>query len=174
MTHRLVASALRPFSTQSWLPTTAPAPATSYPVLTPGQYPYLTLVSHGVLDRAAQVAYTSGQCHALAYALHDRTAWPVIALLARSVGQKPHLVHIATAPTPDTWFDIDGPTPRLDLLDRFLLPPGTTQAFAVLTPTQLLGLSAPRNALGIDPLPPPDHPAARSMVTPLLSRYPLV
>lgn len=35
-------------------------------------------VSPGVLDESSRLAYTQGQCHALALALHEATGWPII------------------------------------------------------------------------------------------------
>lgn len=35
----------------------------------------------GVLDDAAREAFTEGQCHAFAQAMHERTGWPLVAAL---------------------------------------------------------------------------------------------
>lgn len=38
------------------------------------------LVTEGVLDEAAVRAFTQGQCHAFAYALHQDTGWDIVAM----------------------------------------------------------------------------------------------
>jgi hypothetical protein len=161
-------------ATQTWLPTTAPAPGTSYPVLTPGQYPYLTLVNHGVIDAAAKVAYTSGQCHALALALNECTGWPIVAILAKSTEstQPLRLIHVVTAPRSDLWLDINGPSDPDELIERCTLRPGETSTYALINADQAQTLASPHNALGTIPACQPSPRAARSMVTPLLELYP--
>lgn len=39
-----------------------------------------TRVTPGVLDEAAEFAFSHGQCHAFAQALHERTGWPIVAV----------------------------------------------------------------------------------------------
>lgn len=54
---------------------------TDRPVTVVGQWYRKFEVTPGRLDDAAREAFTSGQCHALALALHEATGWPTTALL---------------------------------------------------------------------------------------------
>lgn len=40
--------------------------------------PSLPEPAPGVIDKAAQIYFTHGQCHALALALHEATGWPLV------------------------------------------------------------------------------------------------
>ncbi|MGW7090016.1 hypothetical protein ACWGH2_41905 [Streptomyces sp. NPDC054871] len=51
------------------------------PVTVIGQWHRTFEVTPGHLDDAAREAFTSGQCHAFALALHEVTGWPTTALL---------------------------------------------------------------------------------------------
>lgn len=39
------------------------------------------LVTGGVIDDTAREVFTAGQCHAFAYALHEQTGWPIVAVI---------------------------------------------------------------------------------------------
>ncbi|WP_433860224.1 hypothetical protein [Streptomyces kronopolitis] len=54
---------------------------TDQPVTVLGQWHRTFEVTPGRLDDAAREAFTTGQCHALALALHEVTGWPTTALL---------------------------------------------------------------------------------------------
>ncbi|KIF05177.1 hypothetical protein PL81_14640 [Streptomyces sp. RSD-27] len=54
---------------------------TDQPVTVLGQWHRTFEVTPGRLDDAAREAFTRGQCHAMALALHEVTGWPTAALL---------------------------------------------------------------------------------------------
>lgn len=46
----------------------------------PGPSELMFRLEPGVLDRRAMLAFSTGQCHGLALALHRRTGWPLVAV----------------------------------------------------------------------------------------------
>jgi hypothetical protein len=60
----------------------------------------------GVIDDAARDAFTHGQCHSLAIALHDLTDWPII-----GIGGDPDSPNhfVVYSPKIDDFIDIGGP-----------------------------------------------------------------
>lgn len=66
----------------------------------------------GIIDEHASEAFTHGQCHALAIALHDRTGWPIIGVGGDEETPSHFVVY---DPKADTFVDIDGP----DAQERF-------------------------------------------------------
>lgn len=60
------------------------------------------LVTGGVIDDAARCAFTQGQCHALAFALWERTEWPIVALVAPVDGASGEMVNSTISTTDDT------------------------------------------------------------------------
>jgi len=60
----------------------------------------------GVIDRAAKIAFTEGQCHALAIAFHDATGWPIIGIGGDPDSPSHFVVY---DPKIDDFVDIGGP-----------------------------------------------------------------
>lgn len=50
------------------------------PIWEYGEASRITINSDGVIDDRAKVAFTQGQCHALALAIREYTNWPLVAL----------------------------------------------------------------------------------------------
>jgi hypothetical protein len=82
------------------------------------------------------------------------------------------VVHVVTAHSPHLWYDINGPAPSQDLIARCTLADDEVVSYALVTLEQALSLELEANALSTPPLSHRYHRAARSMVVPLLSRYP--
>ena len=57
---------------------TTPRPAAGSPVEVVLAWQRTAVVTAGVVDAVAVDAYTNGQCHALAVALHHATGWPLV------------------------------------------------------------------------------------------------
>jgi hypothetical protein len=134
----------------------------------------------GVLDAYAQRAYLVGQCHALSIALHERTGWPIMAVLARR-GRQDRIdwtarladapldvlaarwVHTAVRRHDGLLIDITGACDEATMLSRWT-PPRTTDG-ARLVPVNaqtLLGLV--RRGSGVEA----DVTAARTFVDAVL------
>lgn len=70
----------------------------------------------GVIDEAASHAFTNGQCHAFAIAMHDLTGWPIIGIGGTELigigGTEPEYSpghFVVYDPNLDSFVDIDGP-----------------------------------------------------------------
>lgn len=130
------------------------------------------LVTPGVIDAAAHAAFSSGQCHALAVALHDQTGWPLRAI----EDDDTDIVHVYVE-TPDgaaldiagvhrnrdeyvsAWGSYDEPIDReqlLDLVDSGGWREPNLEAAASFVPTVLEYAQGARENLagpGIDDVP---------------------
>jgi hypothetical protein len=72
----------------------------------------LYIVEPGVLDRRAVAAFTLGQCHGMALALHERTGWPMVA----AYDVEDSCQHVLADAGDDRFVDIAGARTRAQLL----------------------------------------------------------
>jgi hypothetical protein len=70
------------------------------------------IVQPGVLDRRAVAAFTLGQCHGMALALHERTGWPMVA----AYDAHGSCQHVLANAGDDRFVDITGARSRAQLL----------------------------------------------------------
>lgn len=70
------------------------------------------IVEPGVLDRRAVTAFTLGQCHGMALALHERTGWPMVA----AHDAQGSCQHVVADAGDDRFVDITGARSRTQLL----------------------------------------------------------
>lgn len=74
----------------------------------------------GVIDQSAVTAFTRGDCHSFAIAMHDRTGWPII-----GIGGETHTPghFVLYDPEIDDYVDIEGPgaLDRWDYLARIMI-----------------------------------------------------
>ena len=97
----------------------------------------------GVIDKQAEIAFTRGYCHVLAYEINKETGWPIIGI-GGYFGQCNSPSHfINYCPKIGDYIDINGPN-ALERNENFVL--GRIYQFK---PEQLLGLDCyeERNAL---------------------------
>lgn len=121
-------------------------------------------ITPGVLDDAAFAAFTQGQCHALALAIHEETGWPTYGC-EDGEGDLEHLV----VKTPDgRILDISGAHQLEDFLEL--------EHHSCPDPDFLVELDPEGvRALGEEPdWRAPEVDVARSFVRPLLEREGLV
>lgn len=70
------------------------------------------VVELGLLDRRAVAAFTLGQCHGMALAVHDRTGWPMVAAYNADGACQ----HVLTDAGRDRFVDISGARSKAQLL----------------------------------------------------------
>lgn len=93
----------------------------------------------GCRDEYSIEAFKNGQCHALALALHERTAWPIVSVgpdecvydedcdpSGDSAGVCACQIHHLAIRRPDGWIvDIEGPRPEPDFIEGSTDPDNT-------------------------------------------------
>lgn len=110
----------------------------------------------GLLDAAARRAFTAGQCHALALAVHERTGWPIAAIIEEDEEGLAQILHLGVIAPGDRFLDALGVHDPSDLVT------GETDLAEGLEPHELI-------ALGEHPdWAVPDLATARSLVDPVL------
>lgn len=124
------------------------------------------IVKEGVIDGAARTVFTTGQCHALALALHERTGWPIRVL---AYGRKGAAVtsgnHLVVVDPDGNAVDIEGRRPLAEAKRQWGLgraipvSPGYVQKMA-------------DGSFGVDGWCDLDMNAARMMVDTVLEAYP--
>jgi hypothetical protein len=138
----------------------------------------------GLRDERAYAAFTNGQCHALAFTLHQATAYPIFILLedvcdcdlspcpeSFAGGGHPgwcccQIVHFGVLAHRGFWLDITGVHPMHDVLTRWREQHGTPGAW--LYPVNQQALMCVANSRRWRS---PEVAAARSFVPGILAEY---
>lgn len=125
-----------------------------------------TLITPGVVDRASIHAYTYGQCHALARAIHELTERPIVAIHdAHHAPTSGHLDHLMIRLHDGRLFDVKGTATTGDVLDRF---PGRCITDIAVADVESLHRRAGRDPW-VETLLVPNMSAARATALSLLS-----
>lgn len=121
----------------------------------------------GLIDHNAKQAFTNGQCHALALALHQQTKWPLIwttfqtcnhRLCSQDQDAYCHPDHVLVKTPKETYLDILGEH-SLESLQKIYKEVGS------------LSTSRLEHLISIEHFIEPDHQAANTFVDAVLALY---